>query len=120
MPRCDILAARFRYDLRAHARRPTRLHQCIAVVVVSVLVRSVRIRQGGGGRQFFLRAGTRRRRYLCDGAATRGTRHMSELRQLLRAHWPSLVATAAVALYLFPLYWMLVSGFKTPAEIVAN
>jgi multiple sugar transport system permease protein len=38
----------------------------------------------------------------------------------LRAQWPSLVAAAAVALYLFPLYWMLVSGFKTPAEIVAN
>lgn len=45
---------------------------------------------------------------------------MSGLRQLLRAQWPSVVAAAAVALYLFPLYWMLVSGFKTPAEIVAN
>lgn len=45
---------------------------------------------------------------------------MSGLRQLLRAQWPSLIAAAAVALYLFPLYWMLVSGFKTPAEIVAN
>jgi multiple sugar transport system permease protein len=45
---------------------------------------------------------------------------MSGLWQLLRARWPSVVATAAVALYLFPLYWMLVSGFKTPAEIVAN
>ena len=42
------------------------------------------------------------------------------MRQLLRAQWPSFVAAAAVALYLFPLYWMLVSGFKTPAEIVAN
>ncbi|MBV9539310.1 MAG: carbohydrate ABC transporter permease [Acidisphaera sp.] len=31
-----------------------------------------------------------------------------------------LVACAAVALYLFPLYWMFVSGFKTPTEIVAN
>jgi multiple sugar transport system permease protein len=39
---------------------------------------------------------------------------------LLRARWPTFVAAAAVALYLFPLYWMLVSGFKTPAEIVAN
>jgi len=39
---------------------------------------------------------------------------------LLRARWPTFVAVAAVALYLFPLYWMLVSGFKTPAEIVAN
>jgi multiple sugar transport system permease protein len=38
----------------------------------------------------------------------------------LRAQWPSLVAVAAVAIYLFPLYWMLISGFKTPAEIVAN
>jgi len=38
----------------------------------------------------------------------------------LRAQWPSLVAAVAVAFYLFPLYWMLVSGFKTPAEIVAN
>jgi multiple sugar transport system permease protein len=45
---------------------------------------------------------------------------MSGLRQLLRVQWPSLIAAAAVALYLFPLYWMLVSGFKTPAEIVAN
>jgi multiple sugar transport system permease protein len=40
--------------------------------------------------------------------------------RLLRAQWPSLAAAAAVALYLFPLYWMLVSGFKTPSEIVAN
>jgi multiple sugar transport system permease protein len=39
---------------------------------------------------------------------------------LLRARWPTFVAIAAVALYLFPLYWMLVSGFKSPAEIVAN
>ena len=38
----------------------------------------------------------------------------------LRAQWPSLVAAATVAIYLFPLYWMLVSSFKTPAEIVAN
>jgi multiple sugar transport system permease protein len=45
---------------------------------------------------------------------------MNGLRQLLRAQWPTLVASAAVALYLFPLYWMLISGFKTPAEIVAN
>ena len=40
--------------------------------------------------------------------------------RMLRAQWPSLVAIAAVAIYLFPLYWMLVSGFKTPSEIVAN
>jgi multiple sugar transport system permease protein len=45
---------------------------------------------------------------------------MSGLRHSVRAQWPTLVATLAVALYLFPLYWMLVSGFKTPAEIVAN
>ena len=45
---------------------------------------------------------------------------MSGLGSLLRARWPSFVAAAGVALYLFPLYWMLVSGFKTPAEIVAN
>jgi multiple sugar transport system permease protein len=45
---------------------------------------------------------------------------MSRLSSLLRTRWPSFVAVAAVALYLFPLYWMLISGFKTPAEIVAN
>jgi multiple sugar transport system permease protein len=45
---------------------------------------------------------------------------MSAPGSLLRDRWPTLVAAAAVALYLFPLYWMLVSGFKTPAEIVAN
>jgi multiple sugar transport system permease protein len=45
---------------------------------------------------------------------------MSGLQSLLRTRWPSFVAAAAVALYLFPLYWMLISGFKTPAEIVAN
>jgi multiple sugar transport system permease protein len=40
--------------------------------------------------------------------------------RLLSARWPSFVAAALVALYLFPLYWMLISGFKTPSEIVAN
>jgi multiple sugar transport system permease protein len=35
-------------------------------------------------------------------------------------HWPALFAWAGVALYLFPIYWMMVSGFKTQAEIFAN
>jgi len=30
------------------------------------------------------------------------------------------LAAAAVALYLFPLYWMVISGFKTQAEIFAD
>lgn len=41
-------------------------------------------------------------------------------RRWLSHRWPSLVAIAAVVVYLFPFYWMFVSGFKTPSEIVAN
>jgi multiple sugar transport system permease protein len=38
-----------------------------------------------------------------------------------RATWlPSAVAAIGVALYLFPVYWMLASGFKTAAEIFAS
>jgi multiple sugar transport system permease protein len=33
---------------------------------------------------------------------------------------PTLIAGACVAIYLFPLYWMLISGFKTQAEIFAD
>ena len=33
---------------------------------------------------------------------------------------PTVVAAAIVALYLFPLYWMAISGFKTQAEIFAD
>jgi len=35
-------------------------------------------------------------------------------------HWPALIAWAGVAIYLFPIYWMIVSGFKTQAEIFAD
>jgi multiple sugar transport system permease protein len=33
---------------------------------------------------------------------------------------PTAIAIACVAAYLFPLYWMLISGFKTQAEIFAD
>ena len=35
-------------------------------------------------------------------------------------YWPTLVAAAGVAIYLFPIYWMLISGFKTQAEIFSD
>jgi multiple sugar transport system permease protein len=42
-------------------------------------------------------------------------------RILGRARWAhTLIAAAGVALYLFPVYWMLASSFKTAAEIFAN
>ncbi len=41
---------------------------------------------------------------------------MIRLRRLL----PAGIAGASVALYLFPLYWMAISGFKTQAEIFAD
>ncbi len=42
-------------------------------------------------------------------------------RALRRSAWLlTVVAAAGVALYLFPVYWMLASGFKTAAEIFAN
>jgi multiple sugar transport system permease protein len=40
-------------------------------------------------------------------------------RRVLR-YVPTLIAIASVAVYLFPLYWMLISGFKTQAEIFAD
>jgi multiple sugar transport system permease protein len=43
-----------------------------------------------------------------------------KVRSAVLKGWPTLIGIGAVALYLFPLYWMLVSGFKTPSEIVAN
>jgi multiple sugar transport system permease protein len=43
-----------------------------------------------------------------------------KVRSAVLKGWPTLIGVCAVALYLFPLYWMLVSGFKTPSEIVAN
>jgi multiple sugar transport system permease protein len=42
------------------------------------------------------------------------------MRKVLRHYSPSVVAAACVALYLFPLYWMTISGFKTQAEIFAD
>ena len=35
-------------------------------------------------------------------------------------HAPTLLACLGVALYLFPIYWMLISGFKTQAEIFSD
>ena len=32
----------------------------------------------------------------------------------------SVLGFAGVAIYLFPIYWMLISGFKSSAEIFAN
>ena len=32
----------------------------------------------------------------------------------------TVIAVAGTGLYLFPIYWMFVSGLKDPAEIVAN
>jgi multiple sugar transport system permease protein len=40
-------------------------------------------------------------------------------RNLLR-YAPSAIAVACVTVYLFPLYWMVISGFKTQAEIFAD
>jgi multiple sugar transport system permease protein len=42
------------------------------------------------------------------------------MRSTLRLFGPTLIAGALVALYLFPLYWMLISGFKTQGEIFAD
>ena len=42
------------------------------------------------------------------------------MRPRLRAGTSSLAAGALVALYLFPLYWMMISGFKTQGEIFAD
>jgi multiple sugar transport system permease protein len=33
---------------------------------------------------------------------------------------PTLIAGAGVAIYLFPIYWMMISGFKTQAEIFSD
>jgi multiple sugar transport system permease protein len=41
------------------------------------------------------------------------------LRQAKR-YIPSAIACVCVVIYLFPLYWMLISGFKTQAEIFAD
>jgi multiple sugar transport system permease protein len=38
----------------------------------------------------------------------------------LRRILPSLIAGGCVVIYLFPLYWMAISGFKTQAEIFAD
>jgi multiple sugar transport system permease protein len=42
------------------------------------------------------------------------------VRRAAKRHWPALVMGVCVAIYLFPLYWMAISGFKTQAEIFAN
>lgn len=44
----------------------------------------------------------------------------SRLRRRLRPLVYAALAAATVALYLFPLYWMAISGFKTQAEIFAD
>src|SRR6185312_8663355 len=33
---------------------------------------------------------------------------------------PTLIAGVGVAIYLFPIYWMMISGFKTQAEIFSD
>ena len=35
-------------------------------------------------------------------------------------HGPTLIACIGVAIYLFPIYWMMISGFKTQAEIFSD
>lgn len=42
------------------------------------------------------------------------------MKRAIRAYAPTLATGALVALYLFPLYWMVISGFKTQAEIFAD
>ncbi len=44
----------------------------------------------------------------------------SGLPAIARRHWPTLVAGLGVGLYLFPIYWMLISGFKTQGEIFSD
>jgi len=46
---------------------------------------------------------------------------MMPRRLLLRRNWVlSAAGVAGTAIYLFPIYWMFISGLKTPAEIFAN
>lgn len=37
----------------------------------------------------------------------------------IRRYVPTLIAAAILALYLFPIYWMYITGFKGPAEVAA-
>ncbi|MFI5014303.1 MAG: carbohydrate ABC transporter permease [Hyphomicrobiales bacterium] len=39
---------------------------------------------------------------------------------MVSRHGPTLIASLGVALYLFPIYWILISGFKTQAEVFSD
>jgi len=47
-------------------------------------------------------------------------RRRSLIRRGMGRYIPTLIAILCVGIYLFPLYWMLISGFKTQAEIFAD
>jgi ABC-type glycerol-3-phosphate transport system permease component len=61
---------------------------------------------------------------LCTHLETRGTRmtggSSSFLSHRTRRIAFSVLGFAGVAIYLFPIYWMLISGFKSSAEIFVN
>lgn len=42
------------------------------------------------------------------------------LSAMISHHGPTLIASLGVALYLFPIYWILISGFKTQAEVFSD
>ena len=49
----------------------------------------------------------------------RRERHTA-LSAMVSRRGPTLIASLCVALYLFPIYWMLISGFKTQAEVFSD
>src|SRR4030095_11466473 len=96
--------------------RPVEFDERAAAAVLSDLVPGIRLRSRRRDRIVRFPDRVRGGAGLCPHAAV-GT---ADMRRAARRHWPALVMGICVAIYLFPLYWMAISGFKTQAEIFAN
>jgi multiple sugar transport system permease protein len=119
----DLYDAGVRFDLCHDPRRSARFQQRTSAVVLSVFVPAVSFRCRSGGRH----VGVRHR--LCGRPCLRAHSEQGAVGMRTALRLPrlrgnslvwSIVGALGVAIYLFPIYWMFISGLKTAAEIFAN
>src|SRR5579871_3805195 len=124
MPGDDIHNARLRPDFCNDSGRPARCQQRAAAAVISDLLSTLPFWCRGSSRQLLLHHRARRRSPIRAHPTPRGARLMPSIRHLLGARrlgWLLCgIGALGVACYLFPVYWMLISGLKTSAQIFAN
>src|SRR5690606_24141894 len=106
----------------AHPRRSRQFEHGSTALLLPAVVRAVPVRAGRRGRDLRLRDRLRGcphvRAHLEPGSSSMSAA-LGPSKFHRRITLPVL-GVAGVAIYLFPIYWMLISGFKTSSEIFAS